>query len=100
MARFTVRLPETLHQQVIERAESEGVSVNQYILFCLTRVITVDDIKQQQEEFNKLLTQYPSEDAENALTSFLKEREESSEEDPKLREKIASKIKGKQKAGG
>ena len=40
MARLTLRLPETLHQQLEAQAESEGVSLNQYIVCALTRQIT------------------------------------------------------------
>lgn len=40
MARLTLRLPETLHQQLEAQAEAEGVSLNQYIVFALTRQIT------------------------------------------------------------
>ena len=57
MGRFTVRLPETLHHQLIKHAEKEGVSLNQYVVFCLTRTTMVDDIKHQEEEFNQILTQ-------------------------------------------
>ena len=31
MSRLTLRLPETLHQQLVYLAESEGVSLNQYV---------------------------------------------------------------------
>lgn len=35
---LTLRLPATLHQQLAQLAESEGVSLNQYIiLYALTR---------------------------------------------------------------
>lgn len=40
MARLTLRLPESLHQQLEAQAEAEGVSLNQYIVFALTRQIT------------------------------------------------------------
>ncbi|MDZ4872493.1 MAG: hypothetical protein CLLPBCKN_001881 [Chroococcidiopsis cubana SAG 39.79] len=40
MSRLTVRLPETLHQQLVRLAESEGVSLNQYIVYALTRQVT------------------------------------------------------------
>ena len=33
MSRLTLRLPETLHQQLAQLAEGEGVSLNQ--LYCL-----------------------------------------------------------------
>ena len=37
MSRLTLRLPETLHQQLAQVAEREGVSLNQYIVYALTR---------------------------------------------------------------
>lgn len=37
MARFTVRLPDTLHEQLAELAQREGVSLNQYIVYALSR---------------------------------------------------------------
>ncbi|MDK2411268.1 type II toxin-antitoxin system HicB family antitoxin [Aphanizomenon sp. PH219] len=37
MSQLTLRLPETLHQQLIRLAETEGVSLNQYIVYALTR---------------------------------------------------------------
>lgn len=37
MSRLTLRLPETLHQQLASLAEREGVSLNQYIVYALTR---------------------------------------------------------------
>jgi uncharacterized protein (DUF1778 family) len=64
MSRLTVRLPETLHQQLVRLAESEGVSLNQYIVYALTRQVTsaytvetvVETIRDRQKEsFNTLL---------------------------------------------
>lgn len=40
MARLTLRLPETLHQQLEAQAEAKGVSLSQYIVFALIRQIT------------------------------------------------------------
>jgi hypothetical protein len=42
MSRLTVRLPDTLHQQIEMRAQEEGVSMNQYIVFALTRQVGQD----------------------------------------------------------
>ena len=41
MSRLTLRLPETLHQQLAKLAEGEGVSLNQYIVYALTRQATL-----------------------------------------------------------
>ncbi len=64
MSRLTVRLPETLHHQLTNIAKSEGVSLNQYIVYLLTRQITLaytvqpvpdSDISQQKKAFTALL---------------------------------------------
>jgi uncharacterized protein (DUF1778 family) len=64
MSRLTLRLPETLHQQLIHLAESEGVSLNQYIVYALTRQAALayivqttptEEANQQQQAFQALL---------------------------------------------
>jgi HicB family len=45
MSRLTLRLPETLHQQLAQVAEQEGVSLNQYIVYALTRQTTNSPIR-------------------------------------------------------
>lgn len=41
MSRLTLRLPETLHRQLETLANYEEVSLNQYIVYALTRQATV-----------------------------------------------------------
>jgi hypothetical protein len=41
MSRLTLRLPETLHRQLEVLAESENISLNQYIVYALTRQATL-----------------------------------------------------------
>lgn len=64
MSRLTLRLPETLHQQLTNLAEGEGVSLNQYIVYALTRQVTmayrvqaipIEEVNQQQQDFQALL---------------------------------------------
>jgi uncharacterized protein (DUF1778 family) len=64
MSRLTLRLPETLHQQLVHLAEGEGVSLNQYIVYALTRQATSAysvqaipelAVTQEREAFNALL---------------------------------------------
>ena len=64
MSRLTVRLPDTLHHQLANIAKSEGVSLNQYIVYLLTRQITLaytvqpipdSAISQQKKAFTALL---------------------------------------------
>lgn len=42
MSRLTVRLPNMLHAQLDALARGEGVSLNQYIVYALTRQATLD----------------------------------------------------------
>lgn len=64
MSRLTLRLPETLHQQLANLAEGEGVSLNQYIVYALTRQITLaysiseipkEEVQQQKTSFQSLV---------------------------------------------
>ena len=41
MIRLTLRLPETLHNQLEVLARDEAVSLNQYIVYALTRQVTL-----------------------------------------------------------
>ena len=40
MSRLTLRLPNTLHEQIREQAEYENISINQYVVYALTRQIS------------------------------------------------------------
>lgn len=40
MSRLTLRLPESLHRQLEALATSESVSLNQYIVYALTKQVT------------------------------------------------------------
>jgi len=64
MRRLTLRLPETLFHRLELLADSEGVSLNQYLVYSLTqnvarayRAIPVDkdEIERQQAQLNKLI---------------------------------------------
>ncbi|MER3434011.1 MAG: toxin-antitoxin system HicB family antitoxin [Leptolyngbya sp. ERB_1_1] len=83
MSRLTVRLPETLHQQLIRLAEGEGVSLNQYIVYALTRQVTLTDsihafsqaeIQQQPQEL-KALTRKLGQASSTEIQSILAERD-------------------------
>ena len=41
MGRLTINLPDCLHRQLEELASNESVSLNQYIVYALTRQITL-----------------------------------------------------------
>jgi predicted HicB family RNase H-like nuclease len=74
MARLTVRLPNSLHSRLSERAKHEGVSMNQYVVLALGRVVTSDEISDQKAAFDALLHRYPEAEAEAALQALLAER--------------------------
>jgi hypothetical protein len=42
MGRLTLRLPQSLHADIAAEAKREGVSLNQYIVFALTRQVAKD----------------------------------------------------------
>ena len=80
MSRLTLRLPETLHQQLANLAEAEGVSLNQYLVYALTQQVTLaysvssvseEEIQQQKLSFTSLLQELgkaPSAEITTALT--------------------------------
>ncbi len=74
MARLTLRVPDSLHASLAERARQEGVSMNQYLVFALSRIATADDIASQQARFNEMLACYPKVEAEVALQTVLQDR--------------------------
>ncbi len=64
MGRFTLRLPQTLHNELERRADVEGVSLNQYIVYALTRQVTPaytvaiatnEDVLNQRRRFEELM---------------------------------------------
>ena len=52
MSRLTLRLPDSLHQQLESLAGNEQVSLNQYIVYALTRQVTMDYTVQAVPEKN------------------------------------------------
>ena len=40
MSRLTLRLPNTLHDQIRALAKHENISINQYVVYALTRQVT------------------------------------------------------------
>ncbi len=74
MSRLTLRLPESLHQALSTQPQSEGVSLNQLIVYLLTRMTTATDLGDQRRTFEGLLRRYPTEEAEAALQEILAAR--------------------------
>ena len=50
MGRLTLRLPDTLHQQLASLAKEEGVSLNHFIVYALTRQVTLAQFVQISPE--------------------------------------------------
>lgn len=74
MSRLTLRLPETLHQTLVRQAQAEGVSLNQMIVYLLTRMTSGGDLDEQRRVFDGLLHRYPAAEAETALQEVLAAR--------------------------
>jgi uncharacterized protein (DUF1778 family) len=84
MTRFTLRLPETLHQELESRASLEGVSLNQYIVYALTRqvasaytiqVLPDKTVTEQRAQYEKLLDSL-GQPSLSATQNFLAGREQ------------------------
>jgi hypothetical protein len=84
MSRLTLRLPETLHRQLEELAQGEEISLNQYIVYALTRQVTLaytvqavpeKAIAQQRATYTALL-QTLGEASFNQIEQAMAEREE------------------------
>jgi len=71
---MTLRLPNSLHDRLTENARREGVSMNQYVVFALGRVVTSDELAEQRAGFEAMLRRYPHEEAESALREMLAQR--------------------------
>ncbi|MBI3269691.1 MAG: toxin-antitoxin system HicB family antitoxin [Planctomycetes bacterium] len=74
MRRMTLRLPDTLHDALARRAEAEGVSMNQFLVYALSRATPLDDLAEQRAAFQKLRTRFPKKKAEAALSELLRAR--------------------------
>ena len=88
MSRLTLRLPETLHQELAHLAEGEGVSLNQYIIYALTRqttlahmiqVVPEAETEQQQQSFQLLIKQL-GQASSSEIDSVLATREQTKPE--------------------
>lgn len=104
MSRLTLRLPETLHQQLAGLAAKEGISLNQYIVYALTRqlssayiveAVSPEDIAKQRESFDKLLAQLKTVDMEGIERVL--DRREVVEPEPELTPDVINRLKAKSK---
>lgn len=109
MSRLTLRLPETLHQQLAHLAEGEGISLNQYIVYALTRQVTLayavtsisDEEVQQQKRLFDSMVQELGKGSSSEIAAALTEREmvpSEKELDSGTVESLQQKIKAAAKA--
>lgn len=75
MSQLTLDLPESLHKQLTDQAKREGVSLQHYVVYTLTRMLTAVDLAEQRTTFENLLSKYPEEQAETALRDLLSRRQ-------------------------
>ena len=99
MSRLTLRLPETLHHQLTGLADREGVSLNQYIVYALTRQTTsaytvvpaTESPAAQMQDFQSLLEQLRS-GTEAEINAALADREVV-EPEPELTPEILARVR-------
>jgi hypothetical protein len=75
MSQVQLQLPESLQNQLEERAHREGVTLQEYIVYALSRVTTMPDLMEQRAAFDAMLMRYPADKAEAALGAILSARE-------------------------
>jgi hypothetical protein len=102
MGRFTLRLPETLHIELELRAQQEGVSLNQYVVYALTRQVATTytihplseaSVKEQQARYDKLLAGLGQPDLAETK-AFLADRE-SAERESGLTDEMITRVEAK-----
>ena len=100
MWRLTLRLPDTLHHELESHAQREKVSLNQYLVYALTRQVAVaytvtpapaDAVEQQREAFAVLLRNLGQE-SPTEVQRALGEREHA-ELEPELPAETASRLR-------
>ena len=106
MSRLTLRLPDSLHRQLKAAARKENVSLNQFIVYALTRQMSsyeieetpAEEIRRQEENFFWLLEQL-REGTPEEIRRALDAREPAEPEEvmawpqvQQLRERIRSKL--------
>jgi hypothetical protein len=75
VSRVVVDLPESLREQLSRQAEREGIPLETYIVYSLTRFVTASDLAAQRAAFDELTSRYPEEQAEAALRDLLGSRQ-------------------------
>lgn len=103
MSRLTLRLPNTLHNHIRAMAEYENISINQYVVYALTRQVTQaydvqevpDKVIRQQRAAHITLLQSLGQASFEEIKEVLDDREEVELEkglNPKVVEKLQNRI--------
>jgi hypothetical protein len=74
MGRLTLRLPDTLHQQLVSLAEKEGMSLNQFIVYALARHVSSTSAIRQQEVVYAISPQSLGRTPREEIRTILNER--------------------------
>ncbi len=107
MSVLTLELPETLYQQLESQAQSEGVSLAQFVLSKLTRqesfhyrveAIPPEIQEQEREAFARLLESAPAATDEE-MAQFLAEREPV-EPEPELSPEVIARLRQRWQSKG
>lgn len=94
MGRLTLRLPDTLHRQLASLAEEEGVSLNQFIVYALTRHVAWASSARQQEVAYATLLQSLGDASREEVRTILNERKAVYSE-PALTADVSQRLSGR-----
>jgi hypothetical protein len=106
MSRLTLRLPETLHRQLEAQAKREGVSLNPYVVYALSRQLTQsyvvhavseEGVTHQQSQFTALL-QALGQASPEAIKAVLAARDHVAPE-PELTPDVVAQLQARLAAG-
>lgn len=68
--KFNVRLPRSLHRQLAEAAEADGVSLNQYVVLLLTRGVTTDNLARAHPRLDSALGDRDERESEQSAAAM------------------------------
>ncbi|NOZ06964.1 MAG: toxin-antitoxin system HicB family antitoxin [Chloroflexi bacterium] len=102
MGQLTLQLPKTLHNQLEVLAQSEGLQLDQYVFYILTRqvmpayiaqVVPKEVVSQQETDYAELLQKW--EKASPAKVKEVLAKREVVEAEPELRSETVAKLQAR-----
>lgn len=75
MSNVHLQIPDPLHRQLKERAQKQGISLQDLIVDTLLHVVRIPDAAEQKAAFDEVRNRYPKDQAEAALRRILEARE-------------------------